>query len=138
MVQLTLQKLIMKLLEQKTLSKDSTLLERKKSERVRLNHATTHHHPPPSTTTYQQPKYIPHHPPPAYSPSPTTTPHQPKYIHHHPPPAKKHPPLPTTSQKMDHHPTKAKIYPYIFSFGIAVTVSFSWKRNIPFRHGDFV
>ena len=37
-------------------------------------------------------------------------------IHHHPLPAKIHPPLPTTSQKMDHHPAKAKIYSYVTSF----------------------
>ena len=61
---------------------------------VRLNYATTHHHPPPSTTTH----------------------HHPKYVHHYPPPAKIYPPLPTISQKMDHHPTKAKIYWYITSF----------------------
>ena len=75
----------MKLLEQKTLSKDSTLLERKKSERVRLNHATTHHHPPPPTNSQNISTTNHHHPPPAkiYSPSPTTTHHQPKYIHHY-------------------------------------------------------
>ena len=83
----------MKLLEQKTLSKDSTLLERKKSERVKLNHATIHHHPPPSTTTYQQPKYIHHHPPP-----PTTSQNILTITHYHPPPAKIYPPPPTTSQ----------------------------------------
>ena len=74
----------MKLLEQKTLSKDSTLLERKKSERVRLNHATT---------TYQQPKYIHHHPSP-----PTTSQNILTITHYHQPPAKVYPPPPTTSQ----------------------------------------
>ena len=114
---------IMKLLEQKTLSKDSTLLERKKSERVRLNHATT---------TYQQPKYIHHHPSP-----PTTSQNILTITHYHPPPAKIYPPPPTTSQntstttynfpKNGPPPRKSQIYSYIFPFGIVVTVSFSWK-----------
>ena len=37
-------------------------------------------------------------------------------LHHHLLPAKIHPSLPTTSQKMDHHPAKAKIYSYVTSF----------------------
>ena len=93
---------------------------------------TTHHHPPPLTTTHQ-------HPPPAkiYPPPPTTTAHhQPKYIHQNPPSAKIYPPLPTTSQKMDHHPAKAKIYSYITSFRhcfnssffFEVHYSFPWQR----------
>ena len=86
---------------------------------------------PPPTTTHHQPKYVHHHPPPS-----TTTHHQPKYIHHHPPPAKVYPPLPTISQKMDHHLAKAKIYSYITSFRhcfnssffFEVHYSFPWQR----------
>ena len=79
---------------------------------------TTHHHPQQPTTSQNISTTTHHHPPPAkiYPPPPTTTHQQPKYIHHHPPPAKVYPPLPTISQKMDHHPAKAKIYWYITSF----------------------
>ena len=78
----------------------------------RLNYATTHH----------QPKYIHHHPsPPITSQNKSTTTHQPATIH---------PPLPATTQKMDCHPAKAKIYSYIAPFDIVSTVSFSSKCNI--------
>ena len=111
---------------------------------------TTHHNPPRPNTTHHDPPPAKIYPPPHttsqnisttthYHPPPsTTTHHQPKYIHHHPPPAKIYPPLPTISQKMDHHPAKAKIYSYIYPLDIALTVSFSSKCNIPFRDGDFV
>ena len=112
---------------------------------------TTHHDPPQSTTTHHQPKYIHQHslppttrqnksittyyhsPPPTTSqvnPSTlTTTHHKPNYIHH---------PLPSTTQKMDHHPAKAKIYSNITSFfDTVLTVSFSPKYDIPLGHGDF-
>ena len=113
---------------------------------------TTHHHPQPAkiyppapTSTYQ-------HPPPAkmYPPQPTTIHHLPKYIPHHPLPtttsqnisitiprlAKIYPPLPTTSQKVDHHPAKAKRYSYITSFWhcfnsfffFEMQYSFQWRR----------
>ena len=71
---------------------------------VRLNYATTHHHPPLA-------KICP--PPPT---PPTTSQNTSTTTHHHPPPANIYPPLPTISQKMDHHPAKAKIYWYITSF----------------------
>ena len=102
---------------------------------VRLNYATTHHDPPPSTTNSPLSKIYP--PPPTTSQNmSTTTHHQPKYIHHHPPPAKIYPPLPTISQKMDHHPAKAKIYSYITSFRhcfnsfffFEMQYSFPWRR----------
>ena len=81
---------------------------------VRLDYATTHHDPPLSTPTH----------------------HQPKYIHHHPPLAKKYPPVPIIFQKMDHHPAKAKIYPYTTSFRhyfnsfffFKMQYSFPWRR----------
>ena len=95
------------------------------SKWVRLNYATTHHHPPPPTTTHHQPKYIHRHPPP-----PTTSQNIFTTTHHHLPPAKIHSPPPTTTQKLDYHPAKAKIYPYIAPFDIALTVSFSSKSNI--------
>ena len=95
---------------------------------------------PPPTTIHHQPKYIHHHPPPPttsqnvsttthHDPLPfTTTHHQPKYIHHHyPRPAKKYPPPPTTTQKMDHHPTKSKIYSYITSFWLCFSKFFFFK-----------
>ena len=90
-------------------------------KRVRLNYATTHHDPPSPNTIHHDPppaKYVHHHPPPPTTSQhmSTTTHHQPKYIHHHQPPAKVYPPLPTISQKMGHHPAKAKIYWYITSF----------------------
>ena len=109
---------------------------------VRLNYATTHHDPPRPTTIH-------HHPPPPpttiqnisttthnHSPPSTTFPHQPRYIHHPPPPAKIYPSLPTISQKVDHHPAKAKIYSYITSFRhcfnsfffFQMQCSFSWRR----------
>ena len=76
-------------------------------------------HPPSPTTTH-------HHPP-----SPTT-------ITHHPPPPKIYLPTPTTTQKMDPHPAKAKIYSYIqinsfwhsfnSSFFFEMQYTFSWKR----------
>ena len=103
-------------------------------KRVRLNYGTTHQDPPPSTTTHHQPKYIHHHP------LPTTTIHRhpppAKYIHHHKPPAKIYPPLPTTSQRMDHHPAKARICSYITSFWhffnsfffFEMQYSFQWRR----------
>ena len=96
---------------------------------VRLNYGTTHHdhhHPPPPTTSQNISTTTQHN-----LPSSTTTHHQPKYIHHdpppstasqniftsthqHPPPATIYPPPPTTlTQKMDHHPAKARIYSYI-------------------------
>ena len=99
------------------------------------------HHPPQSTSTYHQPEYIHHHPIPS-----TTNHHQPKYIHHHPlppttihhhpQPAKIYPPLPATSQKMDHHPTKVEVYSYISSFWqcfnsfffFKIQYSFPWRR----------
>ena len=72
-----------------------------KFKRVRLNYATTNHDPPPSSTTYH------HLPPPTTIQNIcTTTHHQPKYIHHYLP----------FPKKMDHHPTKAKIYSYTTSF----------------------
>ena len=79
--------------------------------------------PPPTTTIH-------HHPPPAkiYLPPPTTTHHQSKYIHYHPPRARIYPPPPTTSQKMDHHPAKAKIYSCITSFWHCFN-SFFFYRN---------
>ena len=87
--------------------------------------------PPPTTTIH-------HHPPPAkiYLPPPTTTHHQSKYIHYHPPRARIYPPPPTTSQKMDHHPAKAKIYSCITSFWhcfnsfffIEMQYCFPWRR----------
>ena len=80
----------------------------------------------PLTTIHHQPKYIHHQPPPT-----TTTHQQPKYIHHHSPPPTIHPPLPTTTQKMDYHPAKAKIYSYIAPFDIVLTVSFSSKSKPP-------
>ena len=75
---------------------------------------TTHHHSPPSITTHRQPIYI----------------------HDHPPPAKIYPPPHTTSQKIDHHPAKAKIYSYITSFwhcfnsffSIEMQYCFPWRR----------
>ena len=88
-----------------------------KFERVRLNYATTHRDRP-----------------------------WPKTIHHHPPPAKICPPPPTNSQntstttyhfqKIDHSPTKAKIYLYIISFRhcfnsfffFQMQYSFPWRR----------
>ena len=100
----------------------------------------------PFTTTHHQPKYIHrHHPLSAkiYPPPPTisqnistTTHHQSKYIHHHPPPAKIYLPLPTTSQKLDHQPAKAKVYSYITSFWdcfnnfffFEMQYSFPWRR----------
>ena len=103
-------------------------------KRVRLNYGTTHQDPPPSTTTHHQPKYIHHHP------LPTTTIHRhpppAKYIHHHKPPAKIYPPLPTTSQRMNHHPAKARICSYITSFWyffnsfffFEMQYSFLWRR----------
>ena len=70
-------------------------------------------------------------------PPPTTTYHQPKYIHHHPPSAKIYPPLatihpppPTTTQKMDCHPAKAKMNSNIAPLDIVLTVSFSLECNI--------
>ena len=58
--------------------------------------------PPPTTIHY--------HLPPAkiYPPPPITTRNKPK--------SKIYLPPPTTSQKLDDHPPKAKIYPYITSF----------------------
>ena len=74
------------------------------SQWARLNYTTTHHHPSPPTTIHQRP-------------SPPTTSHNISITtHHHPPPAKIYSPLPTTTQKMDHNPAKAKIYSYITSF----------------------
>ena len=117
---------------------------------VRLNYASAHHHPPPPTTTHHPPPpTTTHHHSPAppttsqnistttdyHSPLFTTTHQQPKNIHHHPPPDKIYPPLPTTSQKMD-HPTKAKIYSNITSlwhcsnsfFFFEMQYSFPWRR----------
>ena len=94
--------------------------------RVRLNYATIHHDPAQPTTTH-------HHPPP-----PTTIKNISTTTHCHPPPAKIYPPLPTTSQKMDHHPSKAKTYSYITSFRHCFNSFFSSKCNIPFLDGDFV
>ena len=93
---------------------------------VRLNYATTHHNPPRRTTIH------PHPPPPTTSQNISTT------THYHPPPAKIHPPLPTISQKMDHHPAKAKICSYITSFWHCINSFFPSKCNIAFRDGDFV
>ena len=67
---------------------------------AKLNYGTTHPDPPPPATIQNI----------------STTHHQPKYVHHHQPPVKIYPPPPTISQKMDHHPAKAKIYSYINSF----------------------
>ena len=101
--------------------------------RVRLNYATTHktyHHPPPSKI---------------YPPPPTTSQNMSPTMHHYPPPAKICPPppttsqnvsinaiapkicppLPTISQKMDHYPTKAKIYSHMTSFRHCFP---SWKN----------
>ena len=86
------------------------------------------HHPPPPTTSQNISTTSQN--------ISTTTHHQPKYIHHHPPPAKVYPPLPTISQKMDHHLAKAKIYSYITSFRhcfnssffFEVHYSFPWQR----------
>ena len=103
-------------------------------KRVRLNYGTTHQDLPPSTTTHHQPKYIHHHP------LPTTTIHRhpppAKYIHHHKPPAKIYPPLPTTSQRMNHHPAKGRICSYITSFWhffnsfvfFEMQYSFLWRK----------
>ena len=78
--------------------------------------------PPPTTIHHHQPKYIHHHPsPPITSQNISTTTHQPATIH---------PPPPATTQKMDCHPAKAKIYSYIAPFDIVLTVSFSSKCNI--------
>ena len=74
------------------------------SQWARLNYATTHHHPPPPTTIHQSPS------------PPTTSQNISITTHHYPTPAKIYAPLPTTTQKMDHNPAKAKIYSYITSF----------------------
>ena len=71
---------------------------------VRQNYATTHINPPPTNSQNIS----------------TTTCHQTKYIYYHPLP-------PTTTQKVDHHPAKSKIYSYITPFDIVLTVSFSLK-----------
>ena len=102
---------------------------------VRLNYATTHHDLETPTTSQNMSTNTHHQPSPAKicPPPPTTIHHQPKYIHHHPPPTKIYLPLPTISQKMDRYPTKSKIYSYITSLDIVLTVLFSSKCNIPFR-----
>ena len=52
--------------------------------------------------------------------------------YHHRPPTKIHSPLPTISQKMDHHPAKAKIYSYRHCFNsfffFLMQYSFPWRR----------
>ena len=113
---------------------------------------TTHHHPQPAKIYPSAPTSTYQHPPPAkmYPPQPTTIHHLPKYIPHHPLPtttsqnisitiprlAKIYPPLPTASQKVDHHPAKAKRYSYIASFWhcfnsfffFEMQYSFQWRR----------
>ena len=101
----------------------------------------------PPTTTH-------HHPQPAkiYPPQTTTIHHLPKYIPHHPIPtttsqnisttilrlAKIYPLLPTTSQKVDHHPTKAKKYSYITSFWHCFNSFFFFEMQYSFQWRDFV
>ena len=81
---------------------------------------TTHHDPPSSTTTHHQPNIS------------TTAHHQSKYIHHHPPPAKIHPPLPTTSHKMDYHLAKTKVYSYATFFWHCFNSSFFFEMQYCF------
>ena len=74
-------------------------------------------------------------------------PARPTIIHHHPPPAKIYPPppttnqidppLPTTFQKMDHHPAKTKIYSYITSFWDCFNNIFFFEMQYSFPWGRF-
>ena len=121
---------------------------------VRLNYATTHHDPPSPTTSQNISTTTHHHPPPAkmYPPQTTTIHHLPKYIPHHPIPtttsqnisttiprlAKIYPLLPTTFQKVDHHPTKAKKYSYITSFWHCFNSFFFFEMQYSFQWRDFV
>ena len=97
------------------------------SNGARLNYTTTHHDPPWPTTTHHQPKHVHHRPPP-----PTTSQNMSTTTHHHPTPAKIYPPLPTISQKMDRHPTKAKIYSYITSLKHCFNSSFFFEMQYSF------
>ena len=84
----------------------------------------THHHPPPPTTS-QNISTTTHCQPPPF----TAT-------HHHKPPAKIYPPLPTTSQRTNHHPAKGRICSYITSFWhffnsfffFEMQYSFLWRK----------
>ena len=71
---------------------------------------TIHHDPPPSTTTH----------------------HQPKYIHYYPPQAKIHPPLPNTSQKVDHHPARQSQNMFIYNRLLALLKQFLFLWNAIF------
>ena len=84
------------------------VLKQPLNSRFRLNNATSHHCPPPPTTIH----------------------------HHQPPPTKMHSWQPTITQKMDHHPAKAKIYPYITSFWHCFKFFFLRKYDSPLRDRD--
>ena len=65
-------------------------------------------------------------------PPPTSTHHQPKYIHHYPPPAKIYLTPHITTQKMDHHPVKARIYSYITTFWHSFNSFFVYEMQYSF------
>ena len=74
---------------------------------------------PPPTTIHHQPVL------------PTTSLNISTATYHYPPPAKIYPPQPTTTQKMNHHPAKAKLYPCITSFWFLILL----KYDSPLRNG---
>ena len=106
---------------------------------------TFHHHPPPSTTSQNiSATTIHHHPPLAkiYPPPPTTIHHHPRppitsqntstTTRHHPPLDETYLPPQATTQRMDHHSVKAKIYSYITSFWHCFNSFFFCKMQYPF------